>query len=128
MLMATFPGWHEELDERGSIRDVKMFPSRPVTQVVAALQTAASALVLVSAVRQQSAASAYVSAVNQFRPSSVVTRVGAAGSALAWVGCVLEILVLIGVVLMIESIRILDRLVDGSDGRSATTDGQDARS
>jgi hypothetical protein len=34
VLLATFPGWHEERDERtGSDVDVKPFPSRPVSQV-----------------------------------------------------------------------------------------------
>ncbi|KAA8566090.1 hypothetical protein EYC84_008694 [Monilinia fructicola] len=33
LLLATFPGWHEEEDALGSEREVKPFPSRPVSQV-----------------------------------------------------------------------------------------------
>lgn len=120
--MATFPGWHEEVDENGSERDVKPFPSRPVSYVVALLQIAASILVLVSVVWQQSAASAYLSAVDRFRLGLLMTHVGAAGSALAWIACSLEILAAIGIVILIEFIRTLDGWEEGVDERTAVGD------
>ena len=48
LLLATFPGWHEERDARtGSDIDIKPFPSRPVSQVALALIFIASIFVLV---------------------------------------------------------------------------------
>ena len=123
--MATFPGWHEEVDENGSERDVKPFPSRSTSYLVAFFQTAASLLALVSVVWQQSAAGAYVSAVDRFKLTAVVTHVGAAGSALAWVACSLEILVAISTVCMIASIKLLDGWLEGDDERPAVKDNDE---
>ena len=52
-LLLSFRGWHEELDEDGSIREVKPFPSQPVSLIALAASTLASILALISMTWQQ---------------------------------------------------------------------------
>lgn len=57
LLLATFPGWHEERDERtGSDVDVRPFPSRPVSQVALAATFVAAVLLLTACLWQHVAA------------------------------------------------------------------------
>ena len=78
-----------------------------------------------SVVWQQGAVAAYASAVDRFRMGSIVTHVGAAGSALAWIACGLEILGTVGIAIMIASIRLLDRLTEGDDESTAFGDNDE---
>src|SRR4051794_22951993 len=72
ILLATFPGWHEERDERtGSDVDVKPFPSRPVSQVALALIFIASIFVLVSVLWQHTASVAAATIVQDLGNGSV---------------------------------------------------------
>ena len=52
-LLLNFPVCHEELDEDGSNREVKPFPSRPVSLIALAASTLASILALLSMTWQQ---------------------------------------------------------------------------
>ena len=47
LLLATFPGWHEEETSEGSDREVKPFPSRPVSQVALAIIFIASIFIFI---------------------------------------------------------------------------------
>lgn len=113
VLLATFPGWHEERDVRtGSDVDVKPFPSRPVTQVALALIFVASIFVLVSVLWQHTASVAAATVAQDFGNGSVRGGVGTSAMVLGWFGFVLLIIVTIGLLVMILSIMVLDRLTD----------------
>ncbi|KAG7009017.1 CDP-diacylglycerol--serine O-phosphatidyltransferase [Physcia stellaris] len=112
LLLATFPGWHEETDERGSERDVKPFPSRPVSQVALALIFIASVFVLVSVLWQHTASVAASTIAQDLGNGSVKSGVGTTAMILGWFGFALLIIVTIGLLVMILSISLLDRLTD----------------
>ncbi|KAF1956849.1 membrane fusion mating protein FIG1 [Byssothecium circinans] len=113
VLLATFPGWHEERDERtGSEVDVKPFPSRPVSQVALALIFIASIFVLVSVLWQHTASVSAATIVQDLGNGSVKSGVGTSAMVLGWFGFALFIIVTIGLLCMILSIMVLDRLTD----------------
>ena len=115
ILLATFPGWHEERDRlTGSDVDVKPFPSRPVSQVALALIFISSIFVLVSVLWQHTASVAAATIVQDLGNGSVKSGVGTSAMVLGWFGFVLLIIVTIGLLVMILSIIILDRLTDES--------------
>jgi hypothetical protein len=115
ILLATFPGWHEEQDIRtGSDVDVKPFPSRPVSQVALALIFIASIFVLVSVLWQHTASVAAATVAQDLGNGSVKSGVGTSAMVLGWFGFVLLIIVTIGLLIMILSIIVLDRLTDDS--------------
>ena len=96
ILLATFPGWHEEIDEHGSDRDVKPFPSRPVSQIALALIFVASVFVLVSVLWQHTASVAASTIAQDLGNGSVKSGVGTAAMILGWFGFALLIIVTIG--------------------------------
>jgi len=116
ILLATFPGWHEEQDEEtGSEIDVKPFPSRAVCQVALALVFVAAIFVLVSVLWQHTASVAAASVTEDFGNGSVHSGVGTSAMVLGWFGFVLLITVAIGLLFILLSMSILDRLT-GSTG------------
>ena len=111
VLLATFPGWHEEQDaSTGSEVDVKPFPSRPVSQVALALIFIASIFVLVSVLWQHTASVAASTVAQDLGNGSVRSGVGTSAMVLGWFGFVLLIIVTIGLLVMILSIVMLDKL------------------
>ena len=113
LLLATFPGWHEEHDARtGSDIDIKPFPSRPVSQVALALIFIASVFVLVSVLWQHTASVAAAQIAADFGNGSVKSGVGTSAMVLGWFGFALFIIVTVGLLIMILSIRLLDKLTD----------------
>lgn len=113
LLLATFPGWHEETNDDGSeIRDVKPFPSRPVSQVSLALIFVASIFVLVSVLWQHTASVAASTIAQDLGNGSVKSGVGTTAMVLGWFGFSLLIVVTIGLLVMILSIQLFDRLTD----------------
>lgn len=113
LLLATFPGWHEEHDARtGSDIDIKPFPSRPVSQVALALIFIASIFVLVSVLWQHTASVAAAQVAQDFGNGSVKSGVGTSAMVLGWFGFALLIIVTVGLLVMILSIHLLDKLTD----------------
>jgi hypothetical protein len=107
LLLATFPGWHEEEDDRGSEREVKPFPSRPVSQIALAIIFIASIFVLVSVLWQHTASVAASIIAQDLGNGSVLSGVGASAMVLGWFSFALLIIVTIGLLVMILSIRVL---------------------
>ncbi|KAG4423213.1 hypothetical protein IFR04_003711 [Cadophora malorum] len=107
LLLATFPGWHEEEDRDGSEREVKPFPSRPVSQIALAIIFIASIFVLVSVLWQHTASVAASIIAQDFGNGSVKSGVGTTAMVLGWFGFALLIIVTIGLLVMILSIRVL---------------------
>lgn len=110
LLLATFPGWHEEEDSEGSEREVKPFPSRPVSQVALAIIFIASVFVLVSVLWQHTASVAASTIAEDFANGSVMSGVGTSAMVLGWFSFTLLIIVTIGLLVMILSIRALSEL------------------
>jgi hypothetical protein len=112
LLLATFPGWHQETDDDGSERDVKPFPSRPVSQISLAIIFIASIFVLVSVLWQHTASVAASIIAQDLGNGSVLSGVGTTAMVLGWFGFALLIIVTIGLLVMILSIRVLTELAD----------------
>ena len=111
LLLATFPGWHQERDPSGSdLNDVKPFPSRPVSQTALALIFIASIFVLVSVLWQHTASVAAAQIAQDLGNGSVKSGVGTAAMVLGWFSFALLVVVTIGLLIMILSIQALDQL------------------
>lgn len=112
-LLATFPGWREEQHPiAGSDIDIKPFPSRPVSQVAAWAVGMASLLLLVSALWQHIAASTAAFAVKATTQEQLKTAVGTTAMALGWLAFALFTVVFLGLITMMMSLRLFDRLTD----------------
>lgn len=112
LLLATFPGWHEEEDSEGSEREVKPFPSRPVSQIALAIIFIASIFVLVSVLWQHTASVAASIIAQDFGNGSVLSGVGTSAMVMGWFSFTLLIIVTIGLLVMILSIRVLASIMD----------------
>lgn len=112
ILLATFPGWHEERDESGSDVEVKPFPSRPVSQAALALIFVSSVFVLVSVLWQHTASVAASTIAQDMGNGSVKSGVGTSAMVLGWFGFVLLVVVTIGLLVMILSISLIRKLTD----------------
>ena len=106
-LVATFPGWHEEEDG-----EHKPFPSRPVSQVALAAVFTANLFLLVSALWQHTAAVAAATTAEALGYGSVKSRVGASAMVLVWAAFAITTLVTIGLLVMILSMHLVEKLVD----------------
>ncbi|KZZ92164.1 Membrane fusion mating protein FIG1 [Moelleriella libera RCEF 2490] len=107
LLLATFPGWHEEEDSEGSDREVKPFPSRAVSQVALAIIFISSIFVLVSVLWQHTASVAASVIAQDFGNGSVKSGVGTSAMVMGWFSFTLLIIVTIGLLVMILSIGVL---------------------
>jgi hypothetical protein len=113
ILLATFSGWHEERDVRtGSDVDVKSFPSRPVSQVALACTFVGSVLLLVASLWQHVGAVGAAAMAARANMGNVKTSIGAGAIAIGWISFTLTMIVTIGLLVMILSIVVLDRLTD----------------
>lgn len=112
LLLATFPGWHEEENSEGSEQEVKPFPSRPVSQVALAIIFIASIFVLVSVLWQHTASVAASIIAQDFGNGSVLSGVGTSAMVMGWFSFTLLIIVTIGLLVMILSIRVLASIMD----------------
>ncbi|KAL4775246.1 Ca2+ regulator and membrane fusion protein Fig1-domain-containing protein [Aspergillus nidulans var. acristatus] len=112
IILATFPGWHEETDASGSEVEVKPFPSRPVSQVALALIFVAAVFVLVSVLWQHTASVGASTIAQDLGNGSVKSGVGTSAMVLGWFGFALMVVVTIGLLVMILNLRLLRQLTD----------------
>ena len=110
LLLATFPVWHEEVDSEGSEREVKPFPSRPVSQVAFAIIFIAAVFVLVSVLWQHTASVAASIIAEDFGNGSVKSGVGTSAMVMGWFSFTLLIITTIGLLVMILSISVLTKM------------------
>lgn len=108
-ILATFPGWQEEIDDDGSIVDVKPFPHRGLLAVAALLSVLASILALLSMLWQHTASVTFVTNVENMNYRLVKGHVGAVGLALGWLAVGAMLLGSAGLVVIISAIRVLDK-------------------
>jgi hypothetical protein len=92
---------------------VKPFPSRPVSQISLAIIFIASIFVLVSVLWQHTASVAASTIAQDLANGSVVSGVGTTAMVLGWFSFSLLIVVTIGLLVMILSIKVLTELADG---------------
>jgi hypothetical protein len=113
VLLATFPGWHEERDERtGSDVDVKPFPSRPVSQVALAASFVATMELLIGGLWQHVGSVGSAAMADSANYGNVRTDIGVGAMTMAWTGFTVEAIAMIGLLVMVLSIIVLDRLTD----------------
>ena len=112
LLLATFPGWHTTSSSDGSEHEVKPFPSRAVSQVALATIFVASVFVLVSVMWQHTASVAASTIAQDLGNGSVKSGVGTTAMILGWFAFGLLVVVTLGLLVMILSIQLLDRLTD----------------
>jgi len=111
-LLATFPGWHEEVDENGSERDLKPFPNGHVLFAIMILTSGAAMFSFSSILWQHSAAVAYTEALPTAFVGRVSGSIGAGAMALGWISALFNIIGAIGILIMGISIALLEREVD----------------
>lgn len=112
VLLATFPGWHEEIDESGSEKEVKPVPSRAVSQVALALIFIASVFVLVSVLWQHTASVAASTVAQDFGNGSMRSGVGSSSMVLGWFAFGLLVLVTIGLLSFILAYKVMREITD----------------
>ena len=112
LLLATFPGWHEEETHEGGEREIKPFPSRPVSQVALAIIFIASIFVLVSVLWQHTASVAASIIAQDLGNGSVLSGVGSSAMVMGWFSFTLLIIVTIGLLVMILSMAVLRHIMD----------------
>lgn len=91
---------------------MKPFPSRPVSQSALALVFIASVFVLVSVLWQHTASVAAAQVAQDMGNGSIKSGVGTSAMVLGWFSFALLLIVTIGLLVMILSIHLLDRLTD----------------
>lgn len=89
---------------------MKPFPSRPVSQVALAIIFIASIFVLVSVLWQHTASVAASTIAEDFGNGAVRSGVGTSAMVLGWFSFTLLIIVTIGLLVMILSIRMLSQM------------------
>ncbi|KAL7271145.1 hypothetical protein RUND412_006127 [Rhizina undulata] len=109
LLLATFPGYEEEY-EGGPER--RRLPSRAVSQIALAVIFVAAIFVLVSVLWQHTASVAAATIAANLGNGSVATGVGVTAMVLGWFGFALLIIVTIGLLVMILSMHLVEKLTD----------------
>jgi hypothetical protein len=113
LLLSTFPGWQQETDTAtGSVIDVKPFPSQAVSRVVASFSLVAAILGLIGSLWQHVGTVGAAAMAEMANYGNVQTTVGAGAVAMAWIAVVLLSVVFLAMLVMILSIKLLDRLSD----------------
>ncbi|KKA28851.1 hypothetical protein TD95_000261, partial [Thielaviopsis punctulata] len=112
LLLLTFPGWHDHDDgSNSSVREVKSFPSRPVSQIALTIIFISSVFVLVSVLWQHTASVSAAVISQSMANGSVKSGIGSSAMVMGWFSFALLIIVTIGLLVMILSIGILHELV-----------------
>jgi len=112
LLLATFPGYEEEF-EGGPER--RRLPSRAVSQIALAVIFVAAIFVLVSVLWQHTASVAAATIAENLENGSVSTGVGVTAMVLGWFGFALLIIVTIGLLVMILSMHLVEKLTDADE-------------
>lgn len=112
ILLASFPGWREEQNNAtGSMVDVKPFPSYAVSKLALTISGVAAILLLVAGLWQHVGSVGAAAMAEMANYGNVKTEIGTGAVTMAWIGFTLATLVSIGLLIMILSIMILDKLI-----------------
>jgi hypothetical protein len=110
LLLATFPGWHEEENSEGSERQVKPFPSRPVSRVALGCITVSAIVALLASFWQHMAGAAASAMAAAFTYGAAKGGIGVGAMVCGWLSFVLLMVVALGLLMMILSIKVLEEL------------------
>lgn len=108
--LSTFPGWHEEEDTEGSLREIKPFPSRAVSTLALLSSLLATAVAYVAALWQHTSCAATGTLFESLRYGAVEVHIGAGAAALGWISVFVCAVCGVGMIVMILSIRIVANL------------------
>ncbi|KAI0895391.1 Ca2+ regulator and membrane fusion protein Fig1-domain-containing protein [Annulohypoxylon nitens] len=111
-ILFSFPGWHEEEDTDGSVRDVKPFPQRKFALSALMISTASSLCLYIAVAWQHIAAVTASSSVNGLRYGIVEVGTGRASAVLSWLSVFVSFLCTFGMSVLILSIEVLAALAD----------------
>ncbi|OTA58456.1 hypothetical protein K449DRAFT_354771, partial [Hypoxylon sp. EC38] len=113
LLLATFPGWREEPDsDVGSGREIKPFPSRPVSNAALALSSLATLLSFVSVFWQHVVSACAQTLFETLAYGTIEVHVGPAAMICGWFAFGLICITSLGLLIMVLSIRVLSMLAD----------------
>ncbi|KAL3428632.1 Ca2+ regulator and membrane fusion protein Fig1-domain-containing protein [Aspergillus tetrazonus] len=104
--MATFPGWHTEIDASGDEVEVKPFPSRPVAQLVLSFNALASMVLIVAVLWQHVAVVAHAATAEAAFGGAVKGDVGAVAMGLGWGAIGAVLVVTFGIAIQIPSLKL----------------------
>lgn len=110
--LALFPTWHQEVDDSGSLLDVKPFPTKHVLYLSFACFLLSLLFIFVATLWQHVAAVAELETIQSIFSGSVSTTVGATAMVLGWVAVVIDVFVSLFLWILIFSIRQLVRLTE----------------
>ncbi|KAF3387323.1 hypothetical protein F1880_001416 [Penicillium rolfsii] len=111
LLLSTFPGWHNEVDETGSEREVKPFPSQHVVVACLFVSGIGFGFSLISILWQHINSSSTASMAETLTYGTVTGHVGGVAMALGWAAVGLIAFVGFGLFVMKLSIDILERVI-----------------
>ncbi|OQE19313.1 hypothetical protein PENFLA_c019G03771 [Penicillium flavigenum] len=112
LLLSTFPGWHEEVDENNSEHQVKPFPSQAVVLACLLAASASAGFGLISILWQHVNSSATATMAGILTYGAVSGHVGGVAMALGWLSIGLVALVCVGLWVMKLSISLIRELTD----------------
>ncbi|KAL2386346.1 hypothetical protein RJZ90_000742 [Blastomyces dermatitidis] len=107
-----FPNWHADVNSEESDVEIKPFPSRVVSRVATGFVALASLLTFVSVFWQHISSAASVTMHEELYYGVVNSSTGVVAMVFGWGGVLTSFLVVIGLILMILSISILQKLSD----------------
>lgn len=109
LLLATFPGWHEERDEvTGEDVDVKPFPSIPVAKLALGCTFISSIVLLIASLWQHIGCVGAAAMADAAYFANVKTEVGANMMVITWISFTLTTIAMGGLVSLIVSVILLD--------------------
>ncbi|TGZ79612.1 membrane fusion mating protein FIG1 [Ascodesmis nigricans] len=109
LLLATFPNYEEDYEGGPKTRRL---PSRALSQVALAIIFVSAIFVLISVLWQHTASIAAATIAETLGNGSVETGVGVTAMVLGWFGFALLIITTIGLLIMILSMHLVERLAD----------------
>ncbi|KAH8755796.1 Ca2+ regulator and membrane fusion protein Fig1-domain-containing protein, partial [Diaporthe sp. PMI_573] len=112
LMLSTFSSWHEEEGSDGSCRQVKPFPSRPVSHAALSCLGISAIMTLLSVFWQHMASSNAAILMEIVTAGVVQSKVGAAAMGLGWSTVFLNAVETVAILIMILSIRVLAQLED----------------
>ncbi|KAL4745415.1 Ca2+ regulator and membrane fusion protein Fig1-domain-containing protein [Aspergillus terricola var. indicus] len=113
--MATFPGWHTEIDGGGDEINVKPAPSRPVAQLVLSFDALASMVLIVAVLWQHVAVVAHAVTAEAAFGGAVKGDVDAVAMGLGWGAIGAVLVVTFGIAIQILSMRLYGLIGDEED-------------
>ena len=114
LLLATFPGWHSEIDHDGEDIDVKPFPNRTVMSITVGSTTLAMLFAFVSAVWQHTS-TATTSTLLRASIFGLQSKTGPIGTTMVWINLCLLLIATLMMVIMILALRAVNNIVDPED-------------